>query len=571
MQAAITDNAANGPERSTDWQYVDWHTANRMVRNLRQRIFAATQAGEWKKVHSLQKLLLRSYSNRLVSVRRVTQVNRGRHTPGVDKVVIKTPEARGRLVDLLQHHQPWRARPVRRVYIPKANGKLRPLGIPVVIDRCIQAMVKNALEPSWEARFEGSSYGFRPGRGRHDAIEKIYGLARPNKRKKWVVDADIKGAFDRISHEFLLTTLGPVPGRELIRQWLKAGYMEGGRFYDTPEGTPQGGVISPLLANIALHGMEEALGVVFARNGYIRGDRAVVRYADDFVVFCESQDDAQRVLEILREWLAQRGLTLSAEKTRIVHLTEGFDFLGFTIRQYPVRRTATGYKLLITPSAQSVRTLREHLREEWVKMRGTNVQAVLIRMNPIIRGWANYFRIGVASRTFHSLDRLMYSRTYRYVAYTHPRKSWKWRKTRYWGKLNTTRNDQWVFRDKATGRYLLKFAWFPIERHRLVKGLSSPDDARLRAYWASRRQAQANSLTVQAQRIAHRQGYVCAVCKGELFNGEELHLDHVIPRTQGGTNDDRNLRLVHFYCHHQIHRTKSVAHISEQEQMPVAL
>jgi RNA-directed DNA polymerase len=281
MQAAITDNAANGPERPTDWQYVDWHTANRMVRNLRQRIFAATQAGEWKKVHSLQKLLLRSYSNRLVSVRRVTQVNQGRHTPGVDKVVIKTPEARGRLVDLLHHYQPWRARPVRRVHIPKANGKLRPLGIPVVIDRCIQAMVKNALEPSWEARFEGSSYGFRPGRGCHDAIEKIYRLALPNRRKKWVVDADIKGAFDHISHDFLLTTLGPVPGRALIRQWLKAGYMEKGRIYDTPEGTPQGGVISPLLANIALHGMEDALGVVLNRHGINRGNRAVVRYADD--------------------------------------------------------------------------------------------------------------------------------------------------------------------------------------------------------------------------------------------------------------------------------------------------
>ena len=242
MQMAISDTTANGPERPTDWQYVDWHAANRVVRTLRQRIFAATQAGEWKKVHSLQKLLLRSYSNRLVSVRRVTQVNQGRHTPGVDKVVIKTPDARGRLVDLLCHYQPWRARPVRRVYIPKATGKLRPLGIPVVVDRCIQAMVKNALEPSWEARFEGSSYGFRPGRGCHDAIGKIYSLARPNKRKKWVVDADIKGAFDHISHEFLLTTLGPVPGRGLIRQWLKAGYMEAGRTYDTPEGTPQGGV-----------------------------------------------------------------------------------------------------------------------------------------------------------------------------------------------------------------------------------------------------------------------------------------------------------------------------------------
>jgi RNA-directed DNA polymerase len=564
-------SSANGPERLTDWQYVDWHKANRMVRNLRQRIFAATQAKDWKKVHSLQKLLLRSHSNRLVSVRRVTQVNQGKYTPGIDKVVIKTPKARGRLVDVLHHYQPWRAQPVRRVSIPKANGKLRPLGIPVVMDRCIQAMMKNALEPSWEARFEGSSYGFRPGRGCHDAIGKIYGLARPNTRKKWVVDADIKGAFDHISHEFLLTTLGPVPGRELVRQWLKAGYMEEGRTYDTPEGTPQGGVMSPLLANIALHGMEEALGVVFNSKGYIRGDRAVVRYADDFVVFCESRDDAQRVLEILREWLAQRGLTLSPEKTRIVHLTEGFDFLGFTIRHYPDRRTTTGYKLLITPSAQSVGTLRERMRNEWRKIRGTNVQAVLTRINPIVRGWANYFRIGVASRIFRNLDRFMYDRAYRYVTHTHPHKSWQWRKNRYWGNLNRGRNDQWVFGDKATGRYLLKFGWFPIERHRLVKGLASPDDARLNAYWADRRQAQANSLSVQARRVARRQGCVCVVCKEDLFNGEELHLDHVIPRAQGGVNEDENRRLVHLYCHHQIHRTKAGTQDPEQGRTLVVM
>ncbi len=565
-----THDAANGPERQTDWQYVDWHKANRIVRNLRQRIFAATQAEDWKKVQSLQKLLLHSHSNRLVSVRRVTQVNQGKYTPGIDKVVIKTPEARGRLVDLLGHYQPWRAQPVRRVYIPKAHGKRRPLGIPVVVDRCIQARVKNALEPSWEARFERSSYGFRPGRGCHDAIEKIYGLARPHNRKKWVVDADITGAFDHISHEFLLTTLGRAPGRALIRQWLKAGYMEEGRYYDTAEGTPQGGVISPLRANVALHGMESALGVTFDYQGVISGKRAVVRYADDFVVFCESQEDAVQVLALLTDWLACRGLTLSTEKTRIVHLTEGFDFLGFTIRHSRDQRTATGYKLLITPSAQSVQKVRERLRNEWVKMRGTNVQAVLTHLNPIIRGWANYFRTAVASKTFQSLDRFQYGRTYRHVQHTHPHKSWEWRKNRYWGKVNLHRNDRWVFGDKTTGRYLLKFAWFPIERHQLVKGRASPDDARLNAYWAYRQKAQARSLSAQAQRIARRQGYVCAHCEGELFNGEDLHLDHIGPRAQGGLDRDDNRRLVHLYCHHQIHRTSGTG-VPDQKQKAVAL
>ena len=247
-----------GTRPPTDWQAVNWRKANKRVRDLRQRIFRASAQGDRKKVRSLQRLMLRSYSNTLVSVRRVTQLNAGRNTPGIDKVVVKTPDARGKLVDRLMTTQPWRAHPTRRVFIPKANGKQRPLGIPTVQDRCLQARVKNALEPAWEARFEGTSYGFRPGRSIHDAIGKIYLLARPNKRKKWVLDADIKGAFDHISHDHLLATLGPCPGHALIKQWLKAGYVEMGTFHHTHEGTPQGGVISPLLANIALHGMEQA-------------------------------------------------------------------------------------------------------------------------------------------------------------------------------------------------------------------------------------------------------------------------------------------------------------------------
>jgi len=551
-------SCVNRTEEPTDWNSVNWREANRNVRRLRQRIFRATQEQDWDKVQSLQRLLLRSRSNRLVSVRRVTQINQGKNTPGVDKLVVKTPGARGKLVDQLADYQPWRAKPTRRVYIPKANGKQRPLGIPTVTDRCIQAMVKNSLEPSWEARFEGISYGFRPGRGCHDAIAKIFLLASPHRKKKWVIDADIKGAFDNIDHEYLLEAIGTAPGRELIRQWLKAGYMEDGVFHPTEAGTPQGGVISPLLANIALHGMEKALGVKYDNRGQICGNRAVVRYADDFVVFCESKEDAEVSVQILTEWLAKRGLTLSPEKTRIVHITEGFDFLGFNVKQYKVNNTRTGYKLLIRPSKESVKNIRRKLRTHWKNLKGTNVIAVLKTLNPIIRGEANYYRIAVATRTFSSLDDWMTKRAVRYAKSTHPTKPWKWLVKKYWGRLNKERKNNWVFGDKQTGGYLLKFTWFNIKRHVLVKGPASPDDPNLQAYWVNRTKGKSAELSATEQRLARKQNYVCPLCGQSLFNDEELHIHHVQPRRKGGTNADENRKIVHLYCHQQIHSSQGV-------------
>jgi RNA-directed DNA polymerase len=452
-----SDSQANGPAGRTVWDFVDWRKANRIVTNLRQRIFRAARANDHRKVRSLQKLMLRCRSNILMSVRRVTQDNAGKNTPGVDKVLVKTPAARGELVDQLSTFQPWRAKPVRRVYIPKKSdsSKRRPLGIPTIMDRCLQAMVKNALEPAWESRFEGSSYGFRPGRNAHDAIEKIYGFSCPNRRKKVVVDADIAGAFDNISQEYILKALGDVPGKALIKQWLKAGYLEDGRYHDTPSGTPQGGVISPLLLNIALHGMEAALGVRHDAQGTSIGKRAVVRYADDFVVFCESEEDALVVRDrILPGWLSKRGLSLSAEKTRIVHLTDGFDFLSFNVRHYPHPQTSrSGYKLLIKPSKKAVLGKVAELRGEWLALRGHSVEAVLWKLNPIIRGWANYNRRVVSSRTFNKLDAWMYHRARRYAKHTHPKKSWEWRRNRYWGRWNKEREDDWVFGDKHSGKY----------------------------------------------------------------------------------------------------------------------
>jgi RNA-directed DNA polymerase len=269
--AAARDDVVNGPEGETlDWLAVDWRAAEERVRRLRQRIFTASQAGDLKKVRSLQKLMLRSRANALVSVRRVTEDNAGRKTAGIDGEVVLLPQAKAELADWVQRRtEPWQARPVKRVFIPKADRKkLRPLGIPVIVDRVLQARVVNALEPEWEARFEPRSYGFRPGRGCQDAIAAIYKTAKgPDPKRRWVLDADLAAAFDRIDHAHLLHRLGTFPARGLIEQWLKAGVIERGRFAPTEEGTPQGGVVSPLLLNVALHGMEQAAGVRYRTSG----------------------------------------------------------------------------------------------------------------------------------------------------------------------------------------------------------------------------------------------------------------------------------------------------------------
>lgn len=347
---------------------------------------------------------------------------------------------------------------------------------------------------------------------------------------------------------------------ELIKQWLKAGVMEEGGYLDTNSGTPQGGIVSPLLANIALHGMERALKVKYRNRGTINGPRAVVRYADDFVVFCESKEDAEKSRRTLDRMLVKRGLELSPEKTRIVHITEGFDFLGFNVRQYETPNSSrSGYKLLTTPSKDSVKKVKAKLKEEWKNMVGAPVGAVIKRLNPIIRGWGNYFRIGVSKAVFSELDHYMFIRQVRYASRRHPNKSWDWKSKKYWGKIEG-RNDKWVFQDKETGAYLQKFAWIPIQRHVMVTKDASPDDPTLKSYWETRTKKSKSVLTSKGmkQKLFNLQKGICPICKQPLENldetgQEELHVHHVKTRKSGGTNSLSNLRLVHLYCHQQQH------------------
>ncbi len=507
----------NGPEGDDfDWYSIDWAQVEDEVRRLRQRIFTASRAGDLKRVRNLQKLMLRSRANALVSVRRVTERNAGRKTAGIDGTVVVTPPGKAFLADSVQGHDAsWKPKPVKRVYINKANGKKRPLGIPVIFDRALQANVVNALEPEWEARFEPKSYGFRPGRGCHDAISAIFTVARgKSARRCWVLDADLAAAFDRIDHSHLLSALGTFPARELVERWLKAGVIENGRFAPTEEGTPQGGVISPVLLNVALHGMEEAAGVRYHRSGShagmtVPGSPVVVRYADDLVALCLSREQAEEVKSRLATWLAPRGLTFNEDKTQVVQLDDGFDFLGFNVRRYQG-------KLLIKPSKAAIQRHRRRLAAEMLALRGANAEAVLQRLNPIIRGWSAYYRSVVSSEAFAKLDDYLWKLTYKWATHSHPNKSRHWISDRYFGKFNRSRDDQWVFGVANSGAYLLKFSWTRIVRHELVPGTASRDDPDLAEYWARRRQRSTPPLDSISLGLLKTQHGRCPLC-GEFL------------------------------------------------------
>jgi RNA-directed DNA polymerase len=481
------------------WDEINWRKLKLCVFKLQKQIYRASKSGNLKKVRSLQRLLLKSKSAKLLAVRRVTQENDGKKTAGIDGVKSLTPTQRLKLADTLKLE--GKSKPVRRIWIPKpGKTEKRPLGIPVMADRARQALAKLALEPEWEEKFEPNSYGFRPGRSTQDAIEAIYKAI--SKKNAYVLDADISGCFDNIDHQALLRKTNTSPKlRRVIKTWLKAGIMEGTVFHKSHRGTPQGGIISPLLANIALHGMEyETKEALYKdvrrlhRQEYkktsiklLMRTISIVRYADDFVVIHRDLEIVEKAKEFIKEWLKKAGLLFNESKTKIVHTLNtfrgekpGFDFLGLQVRQYKDRRTVSGYKTLTKPSVGSCKRHQESIKQI-IKLRIASTQEEVIRnLNPKIRGWSNYYSSSVASKIFNRIDDLVFHWLWKCARWRHQNKGLKWIKNKYF------RGDgcnNWRFCDKTVKLNL--HSDVKIRRHIKIQGTKSCFDGDAE-YWNNR-------------------------------------------------------------------------------------
>jgi RNA-directed DNA polymerase len=541
------------------WKALPWRKLERGVLKLQTRIFKAAQRGDAKAVHRLQRLLTRSRAARCPAVRKVTQENRGKRTAGVDGVKSLSPARRLALATHLPIRPSGRA--VRRVWIPKpGRAERRPLGIPTLRDRAAQTLARLALEPEWEARFEPHAFGFRPGRAAHDAIEAIFTAIC--KKPKYVLEADLEACFERIDHTALLTKLRTYPVlRRAIRGWLSAGVLDGRELFPTTAGAPQGGPLSPLLANVALHGLETAIRAAFPRDLYANGQvrwgwqPVVVRYADDFVVLHEDRQVIEQTRQLAAQWLGGMGLALKPEKTRVSHtLTPfqgrvGFDFLGFAVRQYRLGSHRSGalrlgFKTWITPSKASQRRQYAALAALVRRHRQAPQRQLIGTLNPRIRGWANYYATVVSKATFTHPDHRLFGRLLRWARRRHPKKSTRWIVHRYW---HTRGANHWVFGEPDGGR-LASHARTPIRRHVLVRRDASPYDGNWR-YWASRL-GRHPELPASKARLLKAQHGRCAWC-GRAFTmlGDLLEIDHRRPRSRGGSDTAANRQLLHGHCH----------------------
>lgn len=538
------------------WHAIDWQAVHSNVRRLQARIVKATQEGRWGKVQALQRLLTRSFSGKALAVRRVTE-NPGNRTPGVDGVVWNTPEKKAAAIRALRQRG-YRPQPLRRVYIPKSHGKLRPLGIPVMGCRAMQALYLLALDPVAETTADPNSYGFRRERSVADAMEACFCDLAKSTSSQWIFEGDIRACFDRISHEWLLTHI-PME-RVILQKWLKAGYMDHRILYPTEAGTPQGGIASPVLANLALDGLERRLREQYPRHGTgrSRGEKAkvnLVRFADDFIITGSSRELLeQEVQPMVEEFMRERGLELSSEKTTITHIEEGFDFLGQHVRKYP------NGKVLMTPAHKNVQAFLADIRSMVKARKSVTAGDLIFALNPKIRGWAAFHRHVTSKATFHKVDHEIFLATWHWALRRHPNKSRRWIRNKY---FRTIEGRSWCFvgtvleKTGAMGEvWLFHAGRMPIRRHVKVRAEANPYDPAWEVYFEERLGVKMEA-NLRSKRtllaLWMEQGGKCPICRQKITHLTGWHNHHLVQRVYGGGEEMSNRMLLHPECHRQVH------------------
>ncbi len=521
------------------WKAIDWKQAEEYVNRLQIRIAKATKENKHNTVKRLQYLLTHSFYAKAIAVKRVT-TNKGKQTAGIDGMLWTTTADKMQAVLTLtdKHYQ---AKPLKRVYIEKkGKNKKRPLGIPTMYDRAMQALYSLALDPVAETTADNRSFGFRKGRCCQDACEHLFQLLSRENSAQWVLEGDIKGCFDHISHQWLMDNI-PMD-KTVLKQFLNAGFVYSKQLFPTEEGTPQGGIISPILANMTLDGIEDILDKEFHRTQReaFKNQVALVRYADDFVVTATDRETAERAKELIQEFLTERGLTLSEEKTLITNIQDGFDMLGWNFRKY-------NGKLIVKPSKKSIKAFNETLHEI-ILGRGKmwTQEALIAKLNQAITGWTNYHQSVCASETFAAVDSNIYELLWRWATRRHPNKSQGWKVKRYWHSKGT-RN--WVF---CTDKIELKKAEnTPIIRH--VKIRASANPYLEPEYFESRKfQNGMRRLSGKFKTVWKKQKGICPVCDKSIDLAEERRIYFKVPRKDGGKGTIDNMIYVHYDCFKQI-------------------
>lgn len=557
---SVTSASCDG---EMNWHDLDWAKAQTSVRKTQLKIAQATREGNWRRVKRLQRMLTYSFHGRCLAVRRVTE-NRGRKTPGVDGETWGSPQAKLRAVICLSKKRGYRPQPLRRVWIPKpGKQEKRPLGIPTMLDRAMQALYLQALEPVIESTSDPKSYGFRPDRSTADAMVELFHLLAPQTAPVWILEGDIKGFFDNINHDWLCRNV-PMD-RTVLRKWLKAGVIDRQQIMATEAGTPQGGIISPCLANATLNGLEtqlkghlaQLLGIKKAKKTKVQ----VVRYADDFVILADSKELLESEIKPwVEQFLLVRGVELSQEKTQIACITEGFDFLGWNFRKYVPRSPHRKAKLLIKPSKKNASAFYRKVREI-IKNSGAMTQEALIgQLNPVLKGWAQYHSPVVAKETFSKLDSLIFWRIWRWAKRRHPKKQADWIRNKYFQSIG---GRNWVFahpykngKGEKQLRRLYSLAETAIVRHKRLPGEYQPYDVKHELKWeALRVQRMQHKLRYRGQILSlfRRQRGLCALCGQAVSKETGWHDHHVIRRVDGGSDILSNRVLLHPNCHALVH------------------